>query len=260
MQTAIAIRSIKRSERLVWWLSNHWLRVFNTGFGLFVLLPWLAPLFMKLGAIGIGNAIYSGYQFVCHQLPERSFFLFGAQPMYSLSQVSAVWPTDNLDVLRQFVGNADFGWKVAYSDRMVAMYTAFWLSAIAFAFLRRRVAPLPIWAYGLLILPMALDGGTHLISDVLAGPNFGQGFRDTNLWLAQLTNQAFPASFYAGDAFGSFNSWLRLITGALFGLASVWLAFPYADATFNEIREALEDKFVRLGKPIRQGQVGFPRV
>lgn len=252
MQTAMAIRPLKRSERLVWWLSNHWLRVFIAGFGAFVLAPWLAPLFMRIGATGIGNAIYSVYQFVCHQLPERSFFLFGAQPMYSLSQVGVVWPTDNLDVLRQFVGTADFGWKVAYSDRMVAMYTAFWLAAIAFAFLRRRVPPLPIWGYVLLILPMALDGGTHLISDVLAGPNFGQGFRDTNLWLAQLTNQAFPASFYAGDALGSFNSWLRLITGALFGLASVWLAFPYADATFNEIREALEDKFKRLGQPIKR--------
>jgi hypothetical protein len=65
-----------------------------------------------------------------------------------------------------------------------------------------------------------------------------------------LTNQAFPASFYAGDAFGSFNSWLRLLTGALFGLASVWLAFPYADATFNQIREALEDKFTHSGQPI----------
>ncbi len=249
MQTAIAIRPIKRSERLVWRLSNHWLLVFNVSWGAFVIAPWLAPFFMKIGATGIGNAIYSVYQFVCHQLPERSFFLFGAQPMYTLSQVGAVWPTDNLDVLRQFVGDADFGWKVAYSDRMVAMYTAFWVAAIVFVFIRRRIPPLPIWGYVLMILPMALDGGTHLISDVLAGPNFGQGFRDTNIWLAQLTNQALPASLYIGDVFGSFNSWLRLLTGALFGLASVWLVFPYADATFNEIREALEDKFKRLGQP-----------
>ncbi len=39
---------------------------------------------------------------------------------------------------------------------------------------------------------------------------------------------------------------MRLLTGALFGIASVWLAFPYAEATFNQIREALEDKFKGL--------------
>lgn len=250
MQHTITFRPMKRSERFVGWLSRRWLLVFNVSWGAFVIAPWLAPVFMQNGATGVGNAIYSVYQFVCHQLPERSFFLFGAQPMYTLSQVGAVWPADNVDVLRQFVGNAEFGWKVAYSDRMAAMYTALWFGAIAFVFIRRRVPPLPIWAYGLLILPMVIDGGTHLVSDVLAGPNFGQGFRDTNVWLAQLTNQAFPASFYAGDALGSFNSWMRLLSGVLFGIASVWLAFPYADATFNQVREALDDKFKRLGQPI----------
>jgi hypothetical protein len=97
------------------------------------------------------------------------------------------------------------------------------------------------------------------ISDVLAGPNFGQGFRDTNVWLAQLTNQGFPTSFYVGDALGSFNSWVRLLSGALFGIASVWLAFPYADATFNQIREALEDKLTRSTKPIRSDWLSLPK-
>lgn len=247
---ALAACPIKRSERLAWWLSNYWLATFIVGWGVFVILPWLAPIFMKIGLPGLGNGIYFIYQFFCHQLPERSFFLFGAQPMYSMQQVGTVWPVGSLDVLRQFVGNAEFGWKVAYSDRMVAMYTAFWFAVIAFSFLRRRASPLPIWGFLLLILPMVIDGGTHLISDVLAGRNFGTGFRDTNIWLAQLTSQAFPASFYAGDALGSFNSWMRLLTGALFGIASVWLAFPYAEATFSQIREAIEDKFKRLGQPI----------
>ena len=253
MNHTLAVRPAKRSSRFLLRLSRHWLTLFIVGWGVFVIMPWLAPFFMKIGATGIGNAIYSVYQFVCHQLPERSFFLFGAQPMYSLTRVGAVWPLDNLDVLRQFVGNADFGWKVAYSDRMVAMYTAVWLAAIAFVFMRRRVPPLPIWGYVLLILPMAFDGGTHLISDVLAGPNFGTGFRDTNAWLAQLTNQAFPALFYAGDALGSFNSWLRLLTGALFGIASVWLAFPYAEAMFHQIHETLEDQFKRSASQQSQG-------
>jgi hypothetical protein len=92
----------------------------------------------------------------------------------------------------------------------------------------------------LLLLPMAIDGGTHFLSDLSAGVNFGHGFRDTNLWLAQLTNHALPTSFYAGDALGSFNSWMRIITGVLFGIASVWLAWPYAEAAFAEAREELD--------------------
>ena len=243
MSSTVAIdRPLRRGERLVYWLSDHWLLTFNILWGVFVIAPWLAPVLMKFGLPGVGNGIYWVYQFFCHQLPERSFFLFGPQPMYSLSQIGAVWPTSDPIVLRQFVGSADFGWKVAYSDRMVAMYTSFWIASIGFAFVRRRLKPLPLWAYFLMILPMAIDGTTHLLSDPWA---FNLGFRTTNEWLVHLTGGALPASFYAGDALGSFNSWMRLITGALFGIASVWLAFPYAEAAFFEAREELEARLAR---------------
>ncbi len=241
---AIAVRPARRSERFVLWLSRHWLLAFNVTFGAFVIAPWLAPVFMKISLPGVGAAIYFVYQFFCHQLPERSFFLFGSQPMYSLQQIGMVWPADDPGILRQLIGNADFGWKVAYSDRMVAMYTALWFAAMAFALVRHRLRPLSIGAYLLMILPMAIDGGTHFISD-LAG--VGKGFRETNAWLAQLTGNALPASFYEGNALGSFNSSMRLLTGALFGIASVWLAFPYVEAAFVEVRETLERKFRRMG-------------
>ena len=71
---------------------------------------------------------------------------------------------------------------------------------------------------------MVIDGSTHAVSD-LAG--IGWGFRDSNRWLAVLTNYSLPMEFYAGDALGSFNSWARLISGLLAGLGIVWLAFPY---------------------------------
>src|SRR3990170_919902 len=241
---AIAVRPARRSERFVLWLSERWLLIFSVVYGAFVIAPWLAPVFMKIGLTGLGNAIYFVYQFFCHQLPERSFFLFGSQPMYSLQQIGAVWPIDDASVLRQFVGSSEFGWKVAYSDRMMAMYTALWIAAMIFGPLRRRLGPLPIWAYLLMIVPMTIDGSTHFISD-LAG--VGKGFRETNAWLAQLTGNALPASFYADNALGSFNSWMRLLTGVLFGIASAWLAFPYAEAAFVEVRETLESKFRRMG-------------
>jgi len=230
------------------WLGAHWFETFLFVYGLWVFSPFLAPVFMHIGWTSVGKATYFIYSFFCHQLPERSFFLLGPQPMYSLQQIGTVVPTADPYVLREFVGNADFGWKVAYSDRMVSMYTGFWLAAIGFAFVRNRLRPLPLWGYFLLILPMAIDGTTHFISD-LSG--IDQGFRQTNEWLAQLTGGAFPASFYVGNALGSFNSLMRLLSGALFGLASVWLAFPYAEAAFFEVREELEAKFKRLGIQVK---------
>ncbi len=246
--STVAQRAPHASERIVYWLSAHWLLVFNAAWGVFVIVPWLAPVFMKLGFDGLGHGIYFVYQLVCHQLPERSFFLFGPQPMYSLAQIGAVWPVTDPAVLRQFVGNADFGWKVAYSDRMVSMYTGIWFTSLAFGALRRRWRPLPLWGYALLLLPMLIDGGTHFLSDVLAGPNWGTGFRDTNAWLAQLTGYALPTGFYVGSALGSFNSIMRLLTGALFGAATVWFAWPYLDATFGEIKEELTLRIARLRK------------
>jgi len=71
-----------------------------------------------------------------------------------------------------------------------------------------------------------------MISD-LAG--IGQGFRDTNVWLQVLTNNVFPITFYQGDALGSFNSWMRLITGILFGIPLVGFAYPYINDSFADI-------------------------
>ena len=116
------------------------------------------------------------------------------------------------------------GWKIAWSDRMIWFYTSVWLFAVLWFPFRRKIKPLTWWGFVLLLLPLVIDGSTHAISD-FAG--IGQGFRDTNLWLVTLTNNSLPATFYAGDGLGSFNSIMRLITGLLAGLSIVWLAFPY---------------------------------
>ncbi|HLO29160.1 MAG TPA: DUF2085 domain-containing protein [Anaerolineales bacterium] len=207
------------------WLASHWFQVFLIIYGLWVWLPFLAPVFMNLGWTGGGKAIYFIYSFFCHQLPERSFFFFGQKTMYSLREIQAAWQnTDNPMILRQFIGNEAIGWKVAWSDRMISFYTSVWLFAVIWWPLRRKVKPLSWWAFALLLLPIIIDGGTHAISD-LAG--IGQGFRDTNQWLAVLTNNSLPVTFYVGDALGSVNSWARLLTGILAGLGIGWLAFPY---------------------------------
>lgn len=214
------------------WFVRNWFVVFVIGYGLWVWMPFLAPLFMRLGWDGPANAIYLVYSFFCHQLPERSYFFFGSQVSYSLSEIQTVWmDTINPLLLRKFTGTAEMGWKVAWSDRMISFYGGVWLFGLLWWPLRHRIKNLPWWGLVLCLLPMALDGGTHFISD-LAG--IGQGFRDTNLWLANLRHPAFSSSFYAGDALGSFNSWMRILTGLLAGLGLVWFAFPYLDAALSE--------------------------
>jgi len=118
------------------------------------------------------------------------------------------------------------GWKVAWSDRMVSMFTSIPLFALVWYPLRRHLPRIPWWGVLLLILPMVVDGGTHFISDL---QGLGSGFRDANLWLETLTHQAYTPAFYGGDAWGSFNSIMRLGTGLLFGLGFVWFGFPYLE-------------------------------
>jgi uncharacterized membrane protein len=164
--------------------------------------------------------------------------------MYSLSEIQAVWQnTIDPHILRQYVGDQQMGWKVAWSDRMVAMYTSILFVGWLWYPLRRKLKPLPFWGLLLLLLPLVVDGGTHLISDI---SGIGQGFRDSNLWLATLTNAVFADNFYSGDVLGSFNSWTRLITGTLFGLGVVWFAFPTIEESCKAVSNYLEAKFRKL--------------
>lgn len=223
-------------DRFAYWFSQHWLGVFIVLYGAYVLTPFLAPVLMQMGATGPADGIYAVYSLVCHQLPQRSLFLFGDKPMYSLDEIKAVWQLDGFVGLRQFVGEAQFGYKVAWSDRMISFYGSIWVGAILFLFARRRIKSLsPIAWLFIGILPVGLDGITHMINDALAGTS-GAGFRDTNAWLAFLTGNTLPQWFYAGDAFGSFNSDLRWITGSLFGLTTVWFIFPFIEDAMRDLR------------------------
>lgn len=225
--------NLKQSEskRLTKFIERHWFFLLNVFLGLYVALPFLAPVFMQIGWNGSGRVIYFIYSWLCHQLPERSFFLFGPKFTYTLAEVQNAWQnTINPVILRQFIGNSVMGWKVAWSDRMVSMFVSMWLFGMLWWLVRRRVKPLSWWILVLFLLPMAIDGTSHFFSD-MAG--IGRGFRDYNDWLAMLTNHALPTSFYVGDAWGSFNSLMRLVTGVLFGLGIVWFGYPYMEKAFS---------------------------
>jgi uncharacterized membrane protein len=225
MEQERANRATVLGNRFSLWLSTHWLVIFNTLAFLYVGLPFLAPVLMYLGATGPAALIYLIYRPLCHQLPQRSFFLFGPQPIYTLAEL-ANWLNIGTGVdlaLRAFTGNEAIGYKVALCQRDTAIYGTILLSGLAFGLLRRRwkVAPLPWWAYLIFgVMPMLLDGGYQFISYVVPP-----------LWPSGpiTPHETTPA--------------MRAITGALFGLATVWLAYPYIQETMEDVQKRQQEWF-----------------
>jgi len=243
MRTAPSIRLTPGSASTSG-LARHWLAAFNVIGGAWTLTPWLVPALMAVGATGLARVGYLFYGLQYHQLAERSYFLYGDQFMYSITQIAAVTGASDPLSLRDFVGNASIGYKVAWSDRMVSLYTSLWLAGVAYAISRRRIRPLPIFWLAVLLLPLAMDGGTHLISD-LSG--IGLGFRDSNNWLRALSGNGWPDWVYSGDALGSFNWMMRLFSGVLAGLGAGLAVVPRLDDAFGFARRDLTSPASRHG-------------
>jgi uncharacterized membrane protein len=198
-------------DRLAAWIARHWLVVFNLLVALFVGLPFLAPVLMEAGATGPANLIYTAYAPTCHQLPERSFFLFGHQHVYDVHELEAAGALpEGLNIvqrqLMRWQGTAEAGFKVALCQRDLAIYGTILIGGLLFGALRgplkkrhSKLPKLPLWLYGLLLLPILIDGGTQLF-----------GLRESN-WL------------------------LRLLTGGIFGSATVWLAYPYVEEAMTDV-------------------------
>lgn len=196
-------------DHQVYSLSKHWLVVFNALIGFYVLLPVLAPILMVSGAAPLGRAIYIVYRPACHQLPERSFFLFGPQATYSLDELwalGAVSEHDNIFSRQGILGTPETGFKLALCQRDMALYGGLLVAGLLFGLVRKWLRPLKWWIFGLLLLPMAVDGGTQLLL-----------LREST-WL------------------------LRVVTGGLVGIAAVWLLYPHLETAFAEIREQVSDR------------------
>src|SRR3990170_6749010 len=122
--TALTVPSVAARPRVPA-LSRLWFPAAALVVGLYAGLPWLAPLFMRLGWSEPARAIYAVYSTQCHQMAQRSFFLFGPKAMYSAAELGTLAGVTNDPLaLRAFIGSAELGWKVAWSDRMVSMYTS----------------------------------------------------------------------------------------------------------------------------------------
>lgn len=178
--------------------ARHWLALANLALGLYIGLPLLAPVLMHGGHAGAGGLIYTLFKPLCHQMPERSFFLFGPQATYTYAELAAYLGGT---VPARYIGDAAIGWKAAVCQRDVAIYGTALLAGLLFALLRKRLRPLGLKWAGALMLPMAVDGSGQLVG----------------LW-------------------GS--TWLsRVITGALFGLMLVWAVFPHLERGMREVRD-----------------------
>ena len=190
-------------DRQIYRLTKRWLAAFNLLTSFYVLLPILAPVFMASGASNVARVIYLVYRPACHQLPERSFYLFGPKPSYTLDELWAlglVPATDGPLARQRFVGAIQVGYKMALCQRDIALYGSLVVGGLLFGFVRKRLRSLSLIGYAICILPMAIDGGTQLIM-----------LRESN-----------PV--------------LRVFTGALLGLASVWLLYPRLEEAFREVR------------------------
>jgi len=215
-------RVVVLADRFVFWLSKHWLAIFNALAFLYVGLPLLAPVLMHLGIEGPAMIIYAVYRPLCNQLPQRSWFLFGPQFVYMAPEF-----TERLGInvvhdpmAQTFIGNESLGYKVALCERCTAIYGAIFLFGLLYVLGRRRVRPLPWWGYAAGLLPMALDGGYQFLSHAIT-------------------------YFYPNFSIFSYESTplMRTITGTIFGLVTVWLAYPLIQETMDEFRETLHQRF-----------------
>jgi uncharacterized membrane protein len=218
------MRSTK-SDRFSHWFSNHYMVLLNLFTGLYLLLTFLAPIFMKVGWQAPAKVIYRAYSPLCHQLAFRSFFLFGEQPYYprELAGVEGVvtygqatgLDENDIPQARAYIGDEVVGYKTALCQRDIAIYGMIFLFGILFALTGKRFRPLPWYLWILLGLgPIGLDGFSQLLSQT--------GLAIFN-WLPLRESTPF----------------LRVFTGGMFGLATAWFGFPNLEESVLESREEM---------------------
>ena len=123
-------RLLLRIDKAIYRFARHWLFAFNVIAFLLATLPFIIPFLASQGMTGLANWLYTTFGLMCHQMPERSFTLFGEQ--------------------------------MALCHRMTAIYGASFLGGLGFAAVRYRMPSLGFRGLIWLSVPMALDGFTQL--------------------------------------------------------------------------------------------------
>ena len=232
-------QAITGSDRFSFWLSKHYLAIFNLFLVLYVGIPFLAPVFKKVGWNSPAEVVYKIYSPLCHQWAFRSFFLFGEQAYYphaaanisgvlTFEQVTGITDVNDPSRLqaRAFEGNPTLGYKVAFCERDVAIWGAMALFGLIFAITGRRWPKLH-WIIWILVgvVPIGLDGFSQLFSQI-------------------------PSTFIQSFLpYRESTPFLRVLTGFLFGFATAWFMFPMIEETMVDTRRMLSRKFAALKQP-----------
>jgi uncharacterized membrane protein len=151
-------------------LGKYWLAIYNSLLAIFIGGAFLGPILAYFGNNAAEAWLLHTYHGLCDQVPSHSYYLFGHQ--------------------------------VCLCERCLAIYTTFLLGGLALIIvprLRRTVRPLDWRLWLLLIVPMALDGGTQLF-----------GWHESNLLL-------------------------RTLTGFLFGLGGAWFVLPHIEEIARDL-------------------------
>jgi hypothetical protein len=229
-------------QRSILFVTKYWYLLITLLVGAVLAMGFLAPALMSEGETEAGQAVYRFLAPHNHQLPHRSYFLFGPSAIiqsYSLDQVVGFGADPNQ--LESFTGNVDVGFKTALNHRMVAIFFAFLLGGLVWGLAGQRPQLSFIW-FLVLALPLLIDGFSHMVSE-----SGSPGFRVDNTWAVLLTRGLLPSSFYQGTTIGTLNWLLRTVTGVLFGLGLAWFLYTYLSRRFLSVRLKLEPKLRNAG-------------
>lgn len=245
------------ADRFLYWFSRRWLAVFNLIAAVYVGLPILAPVLMQAGLTTPARVIYTLYKPMCHQMAFRSFFLFGEQYAYpremaglelrpiesymgQLAEFEGVSPESAGSLFaaaREFLGNAQMGYKLALCERDIAIYGFVLMGGLLYGLLRRRFQIKPLRLLPFVIIgmgPIGLDGFSQLFG---YWPSL---FNDLGIaGAATFLQSIFPLR--------ESTPLLRVLTGGWFGLTLVWLVYPSIADGMAETAQELEVKLRRIG-------------
>ncbi len=117
-------------DRAIYHAARHWVWLLNVVGTMFVVLPLLAPVLMAEGHQTLADMIYRPFHLICHQLPDRSFHIFG--------------------------------YKMAYCERDFAIYAGILFLGLLYGASDRKIRAATLTEVVLLSLPIAIDGFTQL--------------------------------------------------------------------------------------------------
>lgn len=217
------------ADGIAYWITKHYLAIFNMFVLFYVGLPFLAPVFMRAGYDLPAKMIYRGYGLLCHQLSYRSFFLFGEQPVYpraaaGIDDLMTYGEATGLSegnqpvevfAARDYVGDELVGYKVALCQRDIALWGGLLLFGLLFGITNKRITGLPWYLWILIgLVPIGVDG----LSQIISQPPLG--------WLPY--RESTPL--------------LRVITGFLFGFSTAWFAYPLVEEAMSDTRELMDSR------------------